>query len=110
MMLGKDSLSLNTKALEQETWEQKRRKVDRLIETIKLQADFFEMKTRTQPTIFMSYDLFALIAAVNRDAFGREVLFHRIDKNQTPHTICGYDLELIHQGSELLYVGYKVLL
>lgn len=110
MMLDKDDFSLNTKALEQETWEQKRRKGEQIIQTILLQADFFEMRTRVKPTIFMSYDLFALVAAVNRDAFGREALFHRIDKNQTPHTICGYDLELIHQGNELLYVGYKVLL
>lgn len=96
--------------LEKESWEQKRRKGEQIIQTILLQADFFEMKTRVKPTIFMSYDLFALVAAVNRDAFGREVLFHRIDKNQTPHTICGYDLELIYQGNELLYVGYKCLL
>ena len=110
MMLGNDSFMKNVKDSEHETWEQKRYKSNQIIETIKLQADFFEMKTSVKPTIFMSYDLFALVAAVNRDAFGREVLLHRIDKNQTPHTICGYDLELIHQGKELLYVGYKVLL
>ena len=110
MMLDKDDFSLNTKALEQETLEQKRRKGEQIIQTILLQADFFEMRTRVKPTIFMSYDLFALVAAANRDAFVREVLVHRIDKNQTPHTICGYDLELIYQGSELLYVGYKVIL
>ena len=95
--------------LEKESWEQQVYKGNQIIETIKMQADFFEMRNRVQPTVFMSYDLFALVAAVNRDAFGREVLFHRIDKNQTPHTICGYDLELIHPGTELLYVGYKVL-
>ena len=110
MMLGNDDHRLSIKALEQETWEQKKHKGEQIIQTILLQADFFEMKTRVKPTIFMSYDLFALVVAVNRDAFGREVLFHKIDKNQTPHTICGYDLELIHQGSELLYVGYKVIL
>lgn len=109
MMLGNDDISLSVKALEQETWEQKRHKGEQIIQTILLQADFFEMKTRVKPTIFMSYDLFALVAAVNRDALGREVLLHRIDKNQIPHTICGYDIEFIHPGTELLYVGYKVL-
>ena len=81
MMLGNDRFMQNVKDLERETWEQKRYKSNQIIETIKLQADFFEMKTRVKPTIFMSYDLFALVAAVNRDAFGREVLVHRIDKN-----------------------------
>ena len=94
--------------LEKATWEQQVYKGHQIIETVKLQADFFEMNTRVKPTIFMSYDVFSLVL-VAADAFGREVLFHRIDKNQTPHTICGYDLELIYPGTELLYVGYKVL-
>ena len=51
----------------------------------------------------MSYDLFAPIAAV-----AKGMLINRLDKNQPAHAICGYDLELIHQGSNLLYVGYKV--
>ena len=89
--------------LEKETWEQTKYKAEQIINTIQLQADFFEMRTRIKPTIFMSYDLFAVVAAGLRD-----MLVRRIDKNQPAHTICGYDLELIHQGSELLYVGYKV--
>jgi hypothetical protein len=90
---------------EQETWEQQRYKGEQIIQTILVQADFFEMRTRTRPTIFMSYDLFALVAAVTQDR-----LLFRVDRNSTPNTICGYDLEIIHQGSELLYVGYKVIL
>jgi hypothetical protein len=31
------------------------------------------------------------------------------DKN-TPQSICGYDLEIIQQGEELLYVGYRLYL
>ena len=85
------------------TWEQTKQLAEQIINTIQLQADFFEMRTRIQPTIFMSYDLFAIVAAGMRD-----VLVRRIDKNQPAHTICGYDLELIHQGNNLLYVGYKV--
>ena len=86
-----------------DTWEQTKYKAEQIINTIQLQADFFEMRTRIKPTIFMSYDLFALVAAAARD-----LLVHRIDKNQPAHTICGYDLELIHQGYNLLYVGYNV--
>ena len=86
-----------------DTWEQAKHKAEQIISTIKLQADFFEMRTRIEPTVFMSYDLFAIVAAATRD-----ILVRRIDKNQPVHTICGYDLELIHQGYNLLYVGYKV--
>jgi hypothetical protein len=53
----------------------------------------------------MSYDLFALVAAATRD-----LLVYRADKTQTGHTICGYDLEIIHHSKESLYVGYKVIL
>ena len=91
--------------IEHKIWEQQVYKGNQIIETIKVQADFFEMKNRVKPTIFMSYDLFALVAAASRD-----LVVYRIDKHQTGHTICGYDLEIIHQGKELLYVGYKVLL
>lgn len=91
--------------IEHETWEQQVYKGNQIIETIKLQADFFEMRNRVKPTIFMSYDLFALVAAATRD-----LVVYRVDKHQTGHTICGYDLEIIHQGKDLLYVGYKVLL
>lgn len=86
-----------------DTWEQQKYKAQQIINTIQLQADFFEMRTRINPTIFMSYDLFAIVAAGARD-----MLVRRIDENQPVHTICGYDLELLHQGSNLLYVGYKV--
>ncbi len=86
-----------------DTWEQIKYKAERIINTIQLQADFFEMRTRVKPTVFMSYDLFAVTAAASRG-----LLAHRIGKNQTAHTICGYDLEIIHQGTNLLYVGYKV--
>ena len=78
-------------------------KAEKLIWNIQQQADLFEMRTGIEPTIFMSYDLFALLVASLQD-----VVLHRIDKNQTAHTVCGYDCALIHQGSNLLYVGYKV--
>lgn len=104
MMLGKDELSLNVKALEQETWEQKKHKGEQIIQTILLQTNYFEQSMRVKPTVFMSYDLFALVTAATRD-----LVVYRVEKNQPIHTICGYDLELIHSGTELLYVGYKVL-
>ena len=105
MTLGNDDLSLSVKALEQETWEQERRKGEQIIQTILLQADFFEMKNRVKPTIFISYDLFALVVATTKD-----LVVYRLEENRPVHTICGYDLEFIHYGQELLYVGYKVIL
>ena len=87
------------------TWEQRKYKAQQLIETILVQADFFEMKTRTRPTVFMSPDLFQLIAAYSRD-----LIVSRLPKDQTANTICGYDLEILYDRKELLYVGYKVLL
>ena len=88
-----------------DTWEQQKHKGEQIIQTILLQADFFEMKNRVKPTIFMSYDLFALVVAATRD-----LVVHRLEENRPIQTICGYDLELIHHGQELLYVGYKVIL
>jgi hypothetical protein len=80
-------------------------KADALLWTIQQQADFFEMRTGMEPTIFMSMDLFQLLVAQYRD-----VVAHSIDKNATAHTICGYDLEIIAHSKEVLDVGYKVLL
>lgn len=105
MMLGNDSFMKNVKDLEHETWEQTKHKAQQIIETLLVQTDFFEMRNRVKPTVFMSYDLFAIVVAAARD-----LVIYRVDKTQTGHTICGYDLELIHHGKELLYVGYKVLL
>lgn len=88
-----------------DTWEQKKHKGNKIIETILVQADFFEMRNRVKPTVFMSYDLFALVTAATND-----LVVYGIDDSQPIRTICGYDLELIHPGRELLYVGYKVVL
>ena len=60
---------------------------------------------RVKPTIFMSYDLFALVVAATKD-----LVTYKLDENRPINNICGYDLEIIHHGSELLYVGHKVLL
>ena len=87
------------------TWEQRKYKAQQLIETILVHADFFEMKTRTRPTVFMSHDLFQLIAAYSRD-----LIVSRLPKDQTANTICGYDLEILYDRKDVIYVGYKVLL
>ena len=86
-------------------YEQVKYKADKLIETILVHTNYFEQTMRAKPTVFVSYDIFATIAAGTRD-----LLLYRLDQTQTPHTICGYDLEIIHHGKELLYVGYKVLI
>lgn len=86
-----------------DTFEQTKHRAEQIIQSILLHADFFEQRMRAKPTIFVSYDIFAIIAAGTRD-----LLIPRLDQTKTPHTICGYDLEIIHQGKELLYVGYKI--
>jgi hypothetical protein len=85
-------------------WEQTKYKADQIIQNILLHANFFEQTMRAKPTIFVSYDIFAILAAGTRD-----LLLYRVEQNKPISTICGYDLEIIHQGSELLYIGYKVL-
>lgn len=84
-------------------YEQAKARAEGIINTILYAANNFEQCFCVKPTVFMSYDIFALVAAGTRD-----LLKARIDRDKTPHTICGYDLELIHQGSELLYIGYRV--
>ena len=88
-----------------DTWERQKQKGEQIIQIILTQANVFEYRMRIKPTVFMSYDLFTLVVAATKD-----LVVYRVEKNQPIHTICGYDLELIHQGKELLYVGYKVLL
>jgi hypothetical protein len=78
-------------------------KAEALLYTIQQQAYFFEMRTGMRPTIFMSYDFFAILVGSFRD-----VVAHRLDKCQSAHTVCGYDLEIIAHGKEVLYVGYKI--
>ncbi len=85
--------------------EQTKYKAEQLINTILLHTNYFEQAMHTKPTVFVSYDIFHTIAAGTRD-----LLLYRLDQAQTPNTICGYDLEIIHHGKELLYVGYKVLI
>ena len=87
------------------TWEQRKYKAQQLIETILVQVDFFEMRNRVEPTVFMSHDLFQLIASCSRD-----LIVSRLPKYQTANTVCGYDLEILYDRKEVLYVGYKVLL
>lgn len=84
------------------SWEDQKPKAEQIINTILMQAEFFEIRTGIKPTVFMSYDIFALLAYDARDMF----LVHP-DKN-TPQCICGYDLEILQQGEDLLYVGYKL--
>ena len=86
-----------------DTWEQQKHKGEQIIQTILVQAGYFEMQNRVKPTVFMSYDLFALVVAATRD-----LLLYKSDKSQPVHTICGYDLEIIQPGTNLLYIGYKI--
>ena len=42
-------------------WENQKSKAEQIINTILMQADFFEIRTGMKPTVFMSYDIFALL-------------------------------------------------
>ena len=84
-------------------WEDQKPKAEQILNTILMQADFFEIRTGIKPTVFMSYDIFALLAYN-----ARNMLLVHPDKN-TPQSICGYDLEILQQGEDLLYVGYRLI-
>ena len=83
-----------------EEWQHQ---VQVLIWNINQQAEFFKIRTGMSPTVFLSYNLFAKIVAIQPEA----VLYHR-DKQVAAHTICGYDLELIHTSTDVLYIGYRI--
>ena len=83
------------------SWENQKSKAEQIINTILMQADFFEIRTGIKPTVFMSYDIFALLVYNARDIF----LVHT---DNTPQSICGYDFEILQQGEDLLYVGYRL--
>lgn len=96
-------LMTNVKMFEQECYEDIRKKAESLISNILYQADYFEMRTRIKPTIFMSHDVFSIIVRGTKDC-----MVERYPKNQTAWTLRGYDLELFVHGSRLLYVGYSI--
>ena len=79
------------------------KKANILIDTIQLHASLFESRVGFKPTVFMSYDLFAILVGATTD-----VIMARCDKHKTIHTVCDYDLELLHSGSKLLYLGYSI--
>lgn len=96
-------LMTNVKMLEREHYEDIRKKAESLISNILYQADYFEMRTRIKPTIFMLQDIFSIILRGTKDC-----IVERYPKNQTAWTLHGYDLELLVHGSRLLYVGYSI--
>ena len=86
------------------TWEQTKSRADQIINTIQLQADFFKIKTRITPTVFISYDLFEAVLTVHRNE-----VTSNFEQGKFIYTICGYDLELITHGYNILYLGYSIM-
>lgn len=76
-----------------------KKKADNFMHTILMSAAYFEQTTHRKPTVFMSGDIFALLAYYHRDTI-------TIAYKQ-PETICGYDIQRI-VGTGLLYLGYRV--
>ena len=85
-------------------YEYNRTRANDIINTILYAAENFEMAMGLKPTVFMSYDIFAILVA----GVDSNIVVHNIIKHQTTHSICGYDVELIKENSEVLYLGYQV--
>ena len=71
-----------------------------VVDIIMCSAPYFEYHTRLKPTVFMSHDLFYLVARGARS----EIVVH--DRGRK-HTICGYAVEFVF-GENKLYFGYEL--
>ena len=63
-------------------------------------AEYFEYKFQNRPIIFMSTDVFEIIAAGFRETIIRYDLEDKI-------TVCGYDAKQVY-GKKVLYLGYDI--
>ena len=73
---------------------------NRIVDTIMHSAPYFEYHVRLKPTVFMSRDLFAIVARGARDAIVAQ-------ESGRKHTICGYELEFAF-GNNMFYFGYEL--
>ncbi len=73
---------------------------NRIVDTIMHSAPYFEYHVRVKPTVFMSHDLFAIVARGARDAIV-------VQESGRKHTICGYELEFAF-GNNMFYFGYEL--
>lgn len=79
-----------------EDYEVKNR-ADKYIMIIMNGADFFEYRMRIKPIVFISNDVFSIIAQYHRDKITHQI-------HGEPLKICGYDLKLTF-GENVLCVG-----
>ena len=77
--------------------------VENLFHNIMFHVENFEMRTGLKPTIFITPDLFNLLAA----NYKRELVF-TCTKDE-PDTFCGYAVEQIRGNKSGVSIGYKIL-
>ena len=85
--------------------EYNRSRANDIINTILYAADNFEMTMGSKPTVFMSYDVFAVLCA----GAEKYLVVYNIDDHEV-NMICGYEIELIKCRSGVLYLGYQLSL
>ena len=77
--------------------------IENLFHNILYQAENFEMRTGCKPTIFITPDMFNLLAA----NYKYELRFAAA--NNEPDTFCGYPIEQIKSNKSGVSIGYKIL-
>lgn len=81
-------------------YKEVKEKADRILDTILQGASYFEHYVQIKPTVFMSYDVLAIVARTRNEAITSY-------KYGEPITVCGYDLKLV-LGKDMLYLGYQL--
>ena len=76
--------------------------IENLFHNILYQAENFEMKTGCKPTIFITPDMFTLLAANYKYEL-------RVAATNESDTFCGYPTEQIKSNKGGVFIGYKIL-
>ena len=71
-----------------------------IVNTIMYSAPYFEYRVRAKPTVFMSHDLFSIVARGRMDAIV-------VQECGRKHTICGYEVEFVF-GENKFYFGCEL--
>lgn len=76
--------------------------IENLFHNILYQAENFEMRTGYKPTIFITPDMFNLLAANYKYEL-------RFAANNESDTFCGYPIEQTKSNKSGVSIGYKIL-
>lgn len=76
--------------------------IENLFHNILYHAENFEMRTGCKPTIFITPDMFNLLAANYKYEL-------RVAANNESDTFCGYPIEHIKSNKSGVFIGYKIL-